>query len=249
MATQHSMLMLLRVPTSCVRKYGRVIKDLNPDFLVLSDNVLKSARKRSEAYEPLDRQRHRTRYVIELLKERGNDEIRSPWPGPDREYGKGWVWGPYSPDRLLARTRAVYGAALEGYEDLATRWFSPFAPWLGTAAALPATLKGIVNIPTDASGSLSQPSILWYLEPRQIGAPSAIDIVLGTTKLEDIDADALWDRYRSARPDRPAASGFVCDSVLDIFGATPVTELVYDWLWNDLRQIGWVEGLFATRYW
>ena len=50
-----------------VRKYGRVIKDLNPDFLVLPDSVLKSAVNRSQARDRLDRQRHRTRHVIELL--------------------------------------------------------------------------------------------------------------------------------------------------------------------------------------
>lgn len=50
-----------------VRKYGRVIKDLNPDFIVLSDNVLESARVASKEGKRLDRQKHRSRYVIELL--------------------------------------------------------------------------------------------------------------------------------------------------------------------------------------
>ena len=50
-----------------VRKYGRVIKDLNPDFLVLPDNVLESARSRLSEGKPFDRQKHRTRYVVELL--------------------------------------------------------------------------------------------------------------------------------------------------------------------------------------
>jgi hypothetical protein len=50
-----------------VRKYGRVIKDLNPDFMVLPDNVLVSAKSAVVEGRPLDRQKHRTRWVIELL--------------------------------------------------------------------------------------------------------------------------------------------------------------------------------------
>jgi uncharacterized C2H2 Zn-finger protein len=50
-----------------VRKYGRVIKDLNPDFIVLPDNVLESAMAASKEGKRLDRQKHRSRYVIELL--------------------------------------------------------------------------------------------------------------------------------------------------------------------------------------
>jgi hypothetical protein len=50
-----------------VHKYGRLIKDLNPDFIVLSDNVLESALMVSKEHKPMDRQKHRSRYVIELL--------------------------------------------------------------------------------------------------------------------------------------------------------------------------------------
>jgi hypothetical protein len=50
-----------------VRKCGRVIKDLNPDFIVLPDNVLESAMAASKDGKRLDRQKHRSRYVIELL--------------------------------------------------------------------------------------------------------------------------------------------------------------------------------------
>jgi uncharacterized C2H2 Zn-finger protein len=50
-----------------VKKYGREIKDLNPDFMVLPDNVLESATSASKERRPLDRLKHRTKYVIELL--------------------------------------------------------------------------------------------------------------------------------------------------------------------------------------
>jgi len=50
-----------------VHKYGRIIKDLNPDFMILPDNVLESAQSAIRDGRPLDRQKHRTKYVIELL--------------------------------------------------------------------------------------------------------------------------------------------------------------------------------------
>ena len=50
-----------------VHKYGRLVKDLNPDFIVLSSNVMDSALEASRDRKPMDRQKHRSRYVIELL--------------------------------------------------------------------------------------------------------------------------------------------------------------------------------------
>lgn len=50
-----------------VRKCGRELFNLNPDFMVLPDNVLESAQAASDERRPLDRKKHRTRWVIELL--------------------------------------------------------------------------------------------------------------------------------------------------------------------------------------
>jgi len=50
-----------------VHKYGRLIKDLCPDFMILPDHVLESARRCSQEKTKMNRERHRTRYVIELL--------------------------------------------------------------------------------------------------------------------------------------------------------------------------------------
>ena len=50
-----------------VRKYGREIKNLNPDFVVFPDNLLKGAMALSEACEPMDGRTYRVKRVIELL--------------------------------------------------------------------------------------------------------------------------------------------------------------------------------------
>jgi len=50
-----------------VRKYNRVVKNLCPDFMIFQDSVLVKARDRSREKKKMDRGRHRTRYVIEIL--------------------------------------------------------------------------------------------------------------------------------------------------------------------------------------
>ena len=56
----------IRVKTG-VRKYGRVVKNLNPDFMVFPDNVLESALAASKERRKMSREKHRSKYVIELL--------------------------------------------------------------------------------------------------------------------------------------------------------------------------------------
>lgn len=188
------------------------------------------------------------RRLIELLTASGQKAVLSPWPRPDREYGKGWVWDPYSDDRLLERTQAIYSAALESYEALVAAWFPRFTPWLRKAATLPARLTGFLEVAKPGSGTFGGPSILWYLEPLSLGSASSVDIVPGSKRLDEVDFDPLLDLYRHLRKDSPGASPVVHSSVLDIFGATPVTEIVYGWLWEDLTEIGWLEGMFHRRY-
>ena len=50
-----------------VRKYGRLIKDMNPDFMVFPSNVLESALSASRERRKLSSEKHRTKYVVELL--------------------------------------------------------------------------------------------------------------------------------------------------------------------------------------
>ena len=50
-----------------VHKYGRLIKDLNPDFMILPSNVLESALAASKEHRKLSSEKHRSKYVVELL--------------------------------------------------------------------------------------------------------------------------------------------------------------------------------------
>jgi hypothetical protein len=62
----------------------------------------------------------------------------------------------------------------------------------------------------------------------------------------DWDAFSAWDRSRQKALQRwrPEVFPYVrfaqSDGMLDIFGSRPATLLAYDWLSEDLYQLGWL---------
>ena len=98
------------------------------------------------------------RRKIADLRRQGISELGPPWPTPDREHvGGGWVWSPYSDQRLLERAQVVYARALEAYEQLVTTWFSAFRLRLSTTAVLPACLRGVVSPAREQEGIAGEP--------------------------------------------------------------------------------------------
>ncbi len=182
----------------------------------------------------------------EVLRMRAHDEqdLKPPWPGPDLGWGGGWVWSPYSPKAVVARSRAVYLAALAGYSELASIWLAPFAELMNFRNNLPATLRGEVEIREDGVG----PVMNWFLDPLPEGSENQVSIELmhdsvDSDPLHKID-DILIPAHRRLQKMRPAISDIVSSpyhqQLLRIFGPTPAKEVVYQWLENDLKQIGWL---------
>ncbi|HKZ83895.1 MAG TPA: hypothetical protein VJ793_09605 [Anaerolineae bacterium] len=195
----------------------------------------------------------RLRAAVNRLRDAGETELHCPWPGPDRDFGGGgWIWEPYSPEQTLARARAVYSAALEGHRQLVNKWFPTLAPRLQTAATLPARLTGILAPARPGSGFEGAPAMRWHLEPLPHDSQNEIAISLDEELPnlrydDDDDVNSLYERVRLMRPHAMAWIGAVIqDEVLDIFHVNPATELVYEWLWDDLQQVSWVEGLLGN---
>jgi len=46
------------------------------------------------------------------------------------------------------------------------------------------------------------------------------------------------------------AAGWISPQYADseFFGRTPAIELAYEWLWDDLRHVSWVKGMFNRRF-
>jgi predicted esterase len=196
------------------------------------------------------------RYVreyINLIKESGTEFLNNPWPGPDLDYSiGGWVWGPYSNQRLYERTRIVYLQAMEAYEQIVDEFFPGLKNRLTKSVIFPAKLRGKLVIPKKTDSFNNCPIFNWFLEPLPAKCQSEIDIAVSDQSDDNLDIhNKLTDLYNKLRICRPQAAEWIsanyCNQVLDIFQANPVREIVYGWIWDDLKRIYWVHGLLGHR--
>jgi hypothetical protein len=180
----------------------------------------------------------------------GVEELTPPFPGPDLQPGE-WAWSAWGEQRLLERTRAVYMAAIEGYEALTAGQFSSLAPGMQTAVTFPAVLHGYLNPGTPAGGFHGGPVISWWLEALPAGETSRVELEIqhqGRREEEHAEFEQHAQNTRTRRPQQSAwLDSTSHSSILDVFTLFSAQELVYHWLWNDLKRIRWVEKNLGQR--
>jgi hypothetical protein len=182
------------------------------------------------------------RQRIAELQAAAVSELLPPWPGWDREQGDRFFWTLYSPERLLERTRLVYEGAIRGYAQVVDLWLQPLSKRLATSVALPATLTGQLRVGPPEAGYAGGPLLRWWLEPLPVGATTSVRIdYVPPEEWPTFDADELHqirDRLHQLRPTaRRWIGATMHHQALDIFGATPATDLAFTWLQKDLRAI------------
>ena len=179
---------------------------------------------------------------LDRLRAEGRAHLLPPWPGPDKPFGSGgWVWSPYSPERLLERTRLVFDGAIRGYIQVVETWLAPLAKQLTTYAVLPARLRGTLTVGPgdDYAGG---PVLAWWFEAAATGQMSSVDINLvpreAAVFLDDAAARTEYQRLLAQRPEARGWLSFTRHhQALDIFGADPATELAFAWIAKDLKRI------------
>ena len=149
-----------------------------------------------------------------------------------------------SPEQILVQARDIYTQAIETYQKIVTQWFPNFSDSLQTMALLPAQIAGVV-IPLSLNRSPA--GVSWYWNPLPPGSVSKVDFVLGDRPRsgEENCFSLAFKQLYYQRPQVLERSGKrMTVHTIDptIFCLRPVTELVYNWLWNDLKQIFWVKG-------
>lgn len=171
---------------------------------------------------------------IERLHINEEKEFHSPWLNVKK----------LSHEQILAQAIEIYTQALETYQKIVKQWFPNFSDSLQTMALLPAQIAGVVIPP---SLSRSQAGVSWYWNPLPPGSLSKVDFVLGDPPRsgEENCFSLAFKQLYYQRPQVLERSGkkmtvHTIDST--IFCLRPVTELVYNWLWNDLKRIFWVKG-------
>lgn len=185
------------------------------------------------------------RVRLAQVQANGADELTAPWPGRDLdvEATGGWVWSPYTPERLLERTAAVYQGALEAYEQVVDRWLPTLRHRLRLAVTLPATLRGQLDV-GESRGGGGAPGLSWELDPLPTTSNgSSVELTMN-----DRAESAFEDRMERLRLQqkrlvalRPAAHRWISahstSEILKIFGPTPATDLAFKWLASDLKRI------------
>ena len=193
---------------------------------------------------------HQLRIEVGHCREQGETHLKLPTAIQNFK-----IRSAISPDILLSYTAQVFDCALQGYQQLVSQWFAKFAPHLQLATYLPAKLIGWVIPPKNAADTVS---VTWCWEPLLAGKQSCIDFQLSSQRPCDDDPrrqHALLQQ-QSLRPGHKmnGSSKFYSQNPFtkSWLGNYPVTELTYQWLWQDLSQIGWVKGGFepaGNPYW
>lgn len=200
--------------------------------------------------------RYELRYLkdkIQRMRDASEEELNAPWPHRDlepgdpriRTHGEGtttshWAWEPYSPEVLLERVRTVVWEALEAYRRFVEAHFSRLGSHLQIAATLPARLTGVLVLSHIAQPD-ARPYVAWYLDP----------LPHGSSNEERASRERMLAVQDRARALRPEAAGWIYSTEYassEFYVRNPIRELAYELLWNDLKQVSWVDGMFPRGH-
>jgi hypothetical protein len=222
-----------------------------------SDGVERVAIQRGPYGKPTHYRLGNLRAEFARLRDAGRGELSPPWPVEDRigdpdipDNGRGgiYAWHLFRPETLLARARIIMDGAFAGYRQLVEDHFPRLAPQMRVAATLPARLTGTfimshLDERGDERPSLG-PKVVWYLEPLPPGSESGVAIEFGTERLDEEGFLALGARTRLARPEAAAWISPWEHAFSSFYGKMPATNLAYKILWDDLKGVSWIDGMF-----
>ncbi|PZO40650.1 MAG: hypothetical protein DCF19_12260 [Pseudanabaena frigida] len=199
------------------------------------------------------------RQEIKLMQSNNVSDFSLSYTDVDLVY-KTWRWDndPAKIENLKKRVEEIYKAALDEYQNLSKLWFENLLSGMQIAGLLPARLVGIFTpplLPDNPYGD--SPRFDWYLEPLPKDSQNIVEIKFS----EDVRNDAyetycklsssIANRLRDLRPN--SSSWLRCnphgESIdISLFRSdAPVTVLVYSWLKEDLRSIGWIDSYIQHR--
>ena len=144
--------------------------------------------------------------------------------------------------------RIVLEGALDGYRRFVDEFFPRLEPHMLIAATLPARLTGTLILAPGEERPDIGPYVAWYLDPLPPGSENVISVGVGHERAGRERRLGVWRRTQAMRPE--AAPWIFSPEYADseFFGKTPATVLTYEWLWDDLRRISWVDGMFHRRF-
>lgn len=150
---------------------------------------------------------------------------------------------PHTDEALLAYARDVHTGGFEGYLRLVDT-LSPFIPKLKYVSILPARLIVVLVLPDDSDSI----SIIRYWEPLPANDQNEIELKLSKYSYakDYASLEPTAKQWIALRP-----QWWQCFVVNEIkvspltkfwLGPNAVTELAYEFLWEDFKRMGWVNS-------
>ena len=179
--------------------------------------------------------------LVDQLYEQGIYSIQPTVPVGDKEFGNHFIWSNYSEQRLYNRVVAIYQKALIAYNDYVLYWFSAFASRMRMAILMPGVFRVNLTFKEDSSDG---PTISWHME----ALPETMKNRVFCTQNESEEWQNNLDQLRSTlekdtinRPNQREWLGWTLHSeALRCFGETPITDVVFNWIENDLKELHWL---------
>ncbi|MCE5292050.1 MAG: hypothetical protein LLG14_22800 [Nocardiaceae bacterium] len=196
--------------------------------------------------------------------ERG-EATEAQYPGPDIAASFSAPWGSYTDQAMIERARAIATAAMTCYLELTELLTPNFGDTLGVRGLMPVEFYGNVMYFPDHADPYRpgppEPGLTWLLRPIEHGREKR-DVSGNKVSLTVNDparSDELHDKrdsfsswhYEQVKV-RPAYEPFapqfsIRSGLSDLSGELPATQFAVEWLWQDLKRLGWATGSFAPR--
>jgi len=185
--------------------------------------------------------------IVDKLLQKGIYVFKAPYPTSDKSHSSrgGYVWSGYSKDKMLEFVQFVYSNALTEYERLTNIYFPKIKNRMPMASLFPCRFIGYLDYDDDNSlGYNGSPSMMWYIEalPRE----KSNELIITLSKKNNIyDKSLLAALYKTNITYRPTNRDWLSatihhGSISSCFSSTPVTNIIYKWLEEDFKAIGWI---------
>lgn len=179
-------------------------------------------------------------------------KVHRPYPVTDitPSAGSGHIASCYSDLALRELVEKAYLNALSIYEDLLTTYFNPLRRTLRLGGMLPVEFRcKLSRVPEGVARLRGEPMFSRIVLPLPQGSSSTVHVTLVDNLFDEPEYSSNWgiqmthSEFRQTRPKSAAwSSPTASHERLGVFGNRPAVALAYMWLWNDLKEIGLVEG-------
>lgn len=209
-------------------------------------NDVNEYRKKALNYKKIDMNTYF--YLVDRLKEGGNNRIEVPYVAGDQEYKTNFIWANYSKEQMRRRVEAIYKNVFREYQKMAETFFECFKMRLSTYLLLPCKFVGtLVYDDSETEPLYAGPIMQYYMEPLPLEKENVVEIKLSDDRknfgceVEDVFKIIMEaaDNYRSGK--KEFISFIIHTGVCMDSSCTPVTDIVYDMLKNDLKKIAWIK--------